>query len=62
MVLSADERKRCVTHTWFALSQRLIQLGDATGRPQVRYIQCATFLLSFSCARQRLTIEAERRS
>ncbi|GAA5846110.1 hypothetical protein JCM9279_004791 [Rhodotorula babjevae] len=39
LVLTPDERKRCVAHTWFALSQRLLQLGDGTGRPQVRYIQ-----------------------
>ncbi|GAA5942915.1 hypothetical protein JCM3775_001226 [Rhodotorula graminis] len=44
LVLTPDERKRCVTHTWFALSQRLLQLGDGTGRPQVRYIQ-ATILV-----------------
>ncbi|BGP39933.1 hypothetical protein JCM10449v2_003891 [Rhodotorula kratochvilovae] len=44
LVLTPEERARCATHTWFALSQRLLQLGDGTGRPQVRYIQ-ATILV-----------------
>jgi len=48
LVLTPDERKRCSTQTWFALSQRLLQLGDGTGRPQVRYIQCVRFLPSRS--------------
>ena len=51
LVLTPDERKRCVTHTYFALSQRLMQLGDGTGRPQVRYIQCVTFSPSLSLLR-----------
>ncbi|GAA6050145.1 hypothetical protein JCM3770_000423 [Rhodotorula araucariae] len=44
LALTPDERARCATHTWFALAQRLLQLGDGTGRPQVRYIQ-ATILV-----------------
>lgn len=37
---SFDERRLYRPAWWYGCALRLMQFGDATGRPQVRYIQC----------------------
>ncbi|GAA5946026.1 hypothetical protein JCM10213_005455 [Rhodosporidiobolus nylandii] len=39
IAISEEEQKCCRPLVWYACAQRFMQLGDGTGRPQVRFIQ-----------------------